>query len=58
MLYIFIIVIGMILVAGLNIAFGGFSLPWHYIVIATILFTLLSIIVDGIVAFVIRLLPS
>ena len=58
MLYLLIIIICMIIIAGINILCGGFGLEWHYIVIATILFTILSVIVDGIVALVIRRLPN
>ena len=58
MIYLLIIILGMILIAGVNILFGGFGLPWHYIVIATVLFTVLVILIDGLVAFVIRRLPN
>ena len=58
MLYLLIIIVGMILVASINIICGGFGLPWHHIVLATILFTLASVLVDGLVAFIIRRLPN
>lgn len=58
MLYLLIIIVGMILVAGINILCGGFGLPWHFIVIATILFTILAILIDGLVALIIRKLPN
>ena len=56
MLYLVIILVGMILISGLNIIFNSF-LDWHYIILATILFVIASVIVDGIVAFLIRRLP-
>lgn len=56
MLYLVIILVGMILISGLNILFNS-SLEWHYIILATILFVIASVIVDGIVAFLIRRLP-
>ena len=56
MLYIIIILIGMIIISGLNILFNS-SLTWHYIVIATILFVIASIVIDGVVAFIVRRLP-
>lgn len=58
MLYLLIIFIGMFLVALLNIIFYSEILSWHYILIATIIFTVLSLIIDGLVAFIIRRLPS
>ena len=33
------------------------SLEWHYIILATILFVVASVIIDGLVAFIIRRLP-
>lgn len=56
MFYLVIILIGMILISGLNIIFNSF-LDWHYIILAIILFVIASVIVDGIVAFIIRRLP-
>ena len=58
MLYLLIIFIGMFLVALFNIIFYSEILSWHYILIATIIFTVLSLIIDGLVAFIIRRLPS
>lgn len=57
MLYLVIIFVGMILVSLFNILLNQ-ALSWHYIVIATILFTIASVIIDGLVALVIRKLPS
>ena len=56
MLYLVVILIGMILISGLNILFNS-SLEWHYIILATILFVVASVIIDGIVAFIIRKIP-
>ena len=58
MIYLVIIIVGMILVAGINILCGGFGIPWHYIVIATIIFTLAVVAIDGLVALIIRKLPN
>lgn len=58
MLYLLIIFIGMFLVALFNIILYSKILSWHYILIATIIFTVLSLIIDGLVAFIIRRLPS
>lgn len=56
MFYLLIILLGIILISGLNILFNS-SLEWHYIILATILFVVASVIIDGLVAFIIRRLP-
>ena len=57
MLYIIIILIMMTIITSLNIIFNPIY-PFYVYIIACILFTVLVIIVDGIVAFIIRRMPE
>ena len=56
MLYITIVLTCMLLIASINAHTGNFSIL--YSILATILLTLFVIIIDGVLAFVIRRLPS
>lgn len=58
MFYLIIILVCMSIISICNIFFSGFNYPWHYYVIATVIFTLAAVLIDGLVAFIIRRLPS
>lgn len=60
MYYIFIILICSIIIYIPNAAINpaNVNLPWVYYLLAVIIYVLSSVLVDGIVAFIIRKLPS
>lgn len=57
MLYLIIIIIAMFIIALMNILFNNME-PWYVYVLYTIILTIIVIIVDGIVAFIIRKMPN
>ena len=57
MLYTLIILIAMAIIALLNILFNNME-PWYVYIIYTVVLTILVIVIDGIVAWIIRSLPE
>lgn len=59
-IYIVTIIVGMVLIAGLNIVFNStfYSLPIYYIILAVVISTVAVIAIDGLFAFLIRRLPK
>ena len=57
MLYPIIIIIAMIIIAVMNVLFNNME-PWYIYVIYTIALTIIVILIDGLVAWIIRSLPS
>ena len=57
MLYIFIILISMTIISVLNIIFNTME-PWYVYVLYTTVLTILVILIDGIVAWIIRSMPE
>ena len=57
MLYPIIIITAMIIIAVMNILFNNME-PWYIYVIYTVALTIIVILIDGLVAWIIRSLPS
>lgn len=57
-LYSIIIVIGFILIAGINLLFHPGNEPWYYYLYWTAIFTIGALLVDAVVAILIRRLPE
>lgn len=58
LLYGIIIIICMAIIATLNAFFNTMNEPWYYYVIATVIFTVAVIVLDGIVAGIARAMPK
>ena len=58
LLYGIIILAAMIIVSLVNIFFNPMNLPWYHYVMATIVFTLAVMIIDGVTAAISRALPE